>query len=100
MEYSKIFVILCFKSKSMRNRLLIFSLVLSVSGFSQQKNKVIPVDKSILRLTEDTVDRPELLVKKSQDFDYRIVTNKVTNKRDTVMVIKDLFVEKKRKHKN
>lgn len=84
----------------MRNRLLIFSLVLSVSGFSQQKNKVIPVDKSILRLTEDTVDRPELLVKKSQDFDYRIVTNKVTNKRDTVMVIKDLFVEKKRKHKN
>jgi hypothetical protein len=84
----------------MRNRLLIFSLILSVSGFSQQKNKVIPVDKSILRLTEDTVDRPELLVKKSQDFDYTIVINKMTNKKDTVMVDRSLFVDKKRKPKN
>ena len=100
MEYSKIFVILYSKLKSMRNRLLIFSLVLSVSGFSQQKNKIIPVDKSILKLSEDTVDRPELLVKKPQDFDYVIVINKVTNKRDTFMVFKDLFVDKKRKPKN
>ena len=74
-------------------------MTLSIFGMSQQKGKIIPIDKSILKLSEDTVERPELY-KKIQDFDYVIVTNKETNKKDTIMVYRDLFVDKKRKPKN
>ena len=78
---------------------LVFGLLFSVCVSAQTKGKIIPIDKSILKLSEDTIERPELY-KKIQDFDYVIVTNKETNKKDTIMVYRDLFVDKKRKPKN
>lgn len=80
----------------------IFLALFMTSSFfcmSQQKSKIIPIDKSILKLSEDTTERPELY-KKIQDNNYVIVVNKETNKTDTVLVDKSLFIDKKRKPKN
>lgn len=80
----------------------IFLVLFMTSSFfcmSQQKSKIIPIDKSILKLSEDTTERPELY-KKIQDNNYVILVNKETNKTDTVLVDKSLFIDKKRKPKN
>ena len=78
---------------------LVFGLLFSVCINAQTKGKIIPIDKSILKLSEDTTEKIELN-KISTDFDYVIVVNKQTNKRDTVLVHRDLYVDKKRKTKN
>jgi hypothetical protein len=66
---------------------------------SQSKGKIIPVDKSILKLSEDTTGKV-VYNKISMDFDYVIVTNDNTLKKDTILVYKDLYINKKRKPKN
>ena len=78
---------------------LVFGLLFSVCVSAQTKGKIIPIDKTILKLSEDTTEKIELN-KISTDFDYVIVVNKQTNKRDTVLVHRDLYVDKKRKTKN
>ena len=84
----------------MKTKIILFSLLFSVySSFAQTKNKILPIDKTILKLSEDTTERPELY-KKITDFDYVFVVNKNTNKIDTILVHRDMYFDKKRKPKN
>lgn len=84
----------------MKKLFFILGFISSFFVNAQSKGKIIPVDKSILKLNEDTL---EIVTNKKtfSDFDYAIVLNKETNKKDTVIVYKDYFyTDKKRKTKN
>lgn len=83
----------------MRMLFLLVGVLLSGCLMSQSKGKIIPVDKSILKLSEDTTEKV-VYNKISMDFDYVIVTNDNTLKKDTILVYKDLYINKKRKPKN
>ena len=83
----------------MKILILSLTLLMSFSIVAQSKSKIIPIDKSILKLVEDTTEKSEIC-KKYDDFDYVFVVNKKTNKTDTILVYKDLFFDRKRKPKN
>ena len=79
--------------------LFVICSLLSVCGYGQTKNKIIPIDNSILKLNEDIT----LKIKNHRSYfsvDYAIVVNKKTNKKDTIMIYRDFFIDKKRKSKN
>jgi len=82
----------------MKTVTLVFGLLLSICVSAQSKDKIIPIDRSILKLSEDTTEK---INKTLKYFDYVFVVNKITNKTDTILVIqRDLYVDKKRKPKN
>ena len=78
---------------------LLLGLFLITNSHAQSKIKIIPIDKSILKLSEDTTEKIEHN-KISTDFDYIIVANRQNNKKDTVLVHRELYIDKKRKPKN
>ena len=77
---------------------LVFGLLFSVCVNAQTKGKIIPIDKSILKLSEDTTEK---VVGNKLPRGYIIRVNKVTNKRDTLISYKELvLIDKKRKFKS
>lgn len=77
---------------------LVFGLLFSVCVNAQTKSKIIPIDKSILKLSEDTTEK---IVENKLSRGYVIRVNKVTNKRDTLISYKELvLIDKKRKFKS
>jgi len=77
---------------------LVFGLLISVCVNAQTKSKIIPIDKSILKLSEDTTEK---IVENKLSRGYVIRVNKVTNKRDTLISYKELvLIDKKRKFKS
>ncbi len=83
----------------MKITLLSFGLLLTLNVFAQSKSKIIPVDKSILKLSEDTAERIQPK-KIPNNVDYVIVINTDTNKKDTILVYNDIYIDRKRKPKN
>ena len=82
----------------MKTITLIFGLLLSVCVGAQTKGKIIPIDKSILKLNEDTTEK---VVVNKLPKGYVIRVNKITNKRDTLISYKELvLIDKKRKFKS
>jgi hypothetical protein len=81
----------------MKTIILMFGLLFSICVSAQSKNKIIPVDTSILKLSGDTTEK---VGKSLRDFDYVFLSYKNTNKTDTVLVHKDLYLDRKRKPKN
>ena len=77
---------------------LVFGLLFSVCINAQTKGKIIPIDKTILKLSEDTTEK---IVENKLPSGYVIRVNKVTNKRDTLISYKELIlIDKKRKFKS
>ena len=77
---------------------LVFGLLFSVCVSAQTKGKIIPIDKTILKLSEDTTEK---VVENKLPRGYVIIVNKVTNKRDTLISYKELvLIDKKRKFKS
>ena len=77
---------------------LVFGLLFSVCVSAQTKGKIIPIDKTILKLSEDTTEK---VVENKLPRGYVIIVNKVTNKRDTLISYKELIlIDKKRKFKS
>ena len=77
---------------------LVFGLLFSVCVSAQTKGKIIPIDKTILKLSEDTTEK---VVENKLPRGYVIRVNKVTNKRDTLISYKELvLIDKKRKFKS
>ena len=74
---------------------LVFGLLFSVCINAQTKGKIIPIDKTILKLSEDTTEK---IVENKLPSGYVIRVNKVTNKRDTLISYKELILlDKKRR---
>ena len=74
---------------------LVFGLLFSVCVSAQTKGKIIPIDKTILKLSEDTTEK---VVENKLPRGYVIIVNKVTNKRDTLISYKELILlDKKRR---
>lgn len=85
------------KIYKMKTITLLLGLLSSVYISAQSKFKIIPIDKSILKLSEDTTEKIDKTLK---DFDYVFTVNKNTNKMDTILVHRDLYFDRKRKLKN
>jgi hypothetical protein len=85
----------------MKISLLGFFLFFLNFTYGQKKSqiKIVPIDVSILKLSTDTIERPEL-IKPVKSYDYVIMIDKKTLKQDTVLIYPDLYVDKKRKIKN
>ena len=74
---------------------LVFGLLFSVCVSAQTKGKIIPIDKSILKLSEDTTEKT---TGNKLPKGYVIRVNKVTNKKDTLISYKELILlDKKRR---
>ena len=74
---------------------LVFGLLFSVCVSAQTKGKIIPIDKSILKLSEDTTEK---VVENKLPRGYVIRVNKITNKKDTLISYKELILlDKKRR---
>jgi hypothetical protein len=82
----------------MKTLLLGILLIFSVCGYSQIKGKILPIDRTILKLSEDTTTNT--MVEKLLSSDYLIIINTKTNKKDTSLSYDGLiriFDDKKRK---
>lgn len=83
----------------MKSLILIFGIVLSINVSAQTKSKFLPIDKTILKLSEDTTSI--VLTNKTLPIDYVIIVNKETNKKDTIVGYDGVLInDRKRKIKN
>lgn len=83
----------------MKSLILIFGVVVSINVSAQSKSKFLPIDKTILKLSEDTTSI--VLTNKTLPIDYVIIVNKETNKKDTIVGYDGVLInDRKRKIKN
>lgn len=83
----------------MKSIILIFGVILSINVSAQSKSKFLPIDKTILKLSEDTTSM--VSTNKSSPIGYVIIVNKETNKKDTIIGYEGVLItDKKRKIRN
>jgi|LakMenE18May11ns_1017448.scaffolds.fasta_scaffold9907865_2 hypothetical protein len=82
----------------MKTIILLFGVLTSFFSSAQIKAKIVPIDKSIHKLSGDTIKSVNKL-----PSGYVITINKTTNKKDTSLSYEEIilvFDEKKRKTKS
>lgn len=84
----------------MKTIILLFGVLMSFFTSAQIKGNIVPIDKSIHKLDEDTTKR---FVYDKLPSGYVVTINRATNKKDTALSYKEIilvFDEKKRKKKS